>query len=379
MIDVEHRQTLEQFDALEHDWERLFRLRGAQASLSFEWSRALLCNHLASSRDWFVTVLRQDGAVVGLVPMMYARGRVLGVPVVTLQPIQELYRTHGGILLDATDASLITAWLKSLDSSPQRWDLLRVSGLLEDDPLIRTFLSGVLGDAHPRRIRFEQPAFYLPLPSTFQEYLATRSGKFRNYLKRAAKKLESAGVVTFTRLRHIGDFQAQYEELLAIERSSWKHGHGTAISAIAHQSAFYRDLARAALERGRLHLTFLRVDDRPVAYNLGLISNGCYSYLKTSYLESMRSLGVATVGRARLIEQLIVEGANGFDFPGEPYEWEQQWTKDMRWHRSLLVFNSTPKAGLVRVAVRALGIFSRRNVARSVVFQNARSLRAPDP
>jgi len=126
-----------------------------------------------------------------------------------------------------------------------------------------------------------------------------------------------------------------------VEKVSWKHKHGTAISAVAHQRGFYHDMARGALDAGRLHLTFLQLDHLPVSYNLGLVSHGQYHYLKTSFHEAYRSRGVATISRAHLIRILIDEGIKEFDFPGEPYKWEAQWTDKLRWHRSVLVYNKT--------------------------------------
>jgi CelD/BcsL family acetyltransferase involved in cellulose biosynthesis len=273
---------------------------------------------------------------------------------------------------------MLDAWLVALESAPKRWDLLRISRLLEGEELISSISSVGLAGHRRVRLRVEQPAFYLPLPPSYSEYLAARSGKFRNHLRRAAKRLEARGEVTFTRLRDPACFASAFAELLEIERGSWKHAHGTAISAIAHQRGFYEDFARGALARGRLHLTFLRINGRAVAYNLGLVLNDCYYYLKTSYIESLRSQGIATVGRAKLIEQLIADCVRTFDFPGEPYEWEQQWTTDLRWHRSLLVFNRTLLGTFLWAVITARGIFRGRKDERRVVFHDPRALRAPE-
>jgi hypothetical protein len=79
----------------------------------------------------------------------------------------------------------------------------------------------------------------------------------------------------------------------------------------------------------------------PVAHNYGYVAGGTYSYLKTSCDERVKSLGVATYLRARLVEELITRGISRLDFPAEPYEWERHWTSEMRWHKTLVVFNST--------------------------------------
>lgn len=363
-------------DHLRADWDRLYRGSGREPSVSYEWSRAILHNHLAGRADWFVVVLRRAGEVAGIVPMMTSRDRLLGRPVTTLQPIQEKYNTHSDLLLADDGPELVGAWLDALAGLRGEWDLLQLSRVLEHGALA-TALSGELTRRRAScRWRLERPSFHLPLPADYAAYLGQRSGKLRNYLKRAEKKLAAEGRVEFARVKPADDFAAAYEDLLAIERDSWKHEHGTAISAIAHQEGFYRDLAEAALASGMLHLTFLRLGGAPIAYNLGLVAGRWYFYLKTSYRTQYRAHGAASVGRARLIEQLIAEGCTALDFPGEPYEWEQQWTDDVRWHRSLLLFNGTLAGRALGLLVSARDALRPKKEDRRIVFSDARALRA---
>jgi CelD/BcsL family acetyltransferase involved in cellulose biosynthesis len=159
------------------------------------------------------------------------------------------------------------------------------------------------------------------------------------------------------------DFDAAYNAVLEIERSSWKHEHGTAITAVSHQSGFYRDLCRGALSSGRLHLQWLTLDGKPVAYNLGYVRNASYHYLKTSYDAKFRQLSPATYLRARLIASLIERGVRHFDFPGEPYEWEAQWTDSIRWRKVITVYRRTLRGRMLALLDR---LRHRRSRARTV-------------
>jgi CelD/BcsL family acetyltransferase involved in cellulose biosynthesis len=365
-------------EALRGDWDRLYRGSGREPSVSFEWSRAILQNHLAGREDWFIVVLRRAGQVAGIVPMMTSRERLLGRSVVTLQPIQEKYNTHSDLLFADDGADLVRGWLDAIGGRRVEWDLLQMSRVLEHGALATALSSELARRRASHRWRLERPSFHLPLPATYREYLANRSGKLRNYLKRAEKKLAADGSVEFSRVRAAGPFGPAYDELLAIERDSWKHDHGTAISAIAHQEGFYRDLSEAALASGMLHLTFLRLAGVPIAYNLGLVVDRCYFYLKTSYRQQYRAHGAASIGRARLVEQLIGEGCTALDFPGEPYEWEQQWTDDVRWHHSLMIFNTTLAGRALALIVHARDLLRPRKDERRIVFSDARALKAEE-
>jgi CelD/BcsL family acetyltransferase involved in cellulose biosynthesis len=378
MIQAEILRPPLALDDLRAAWDALYARSGREPSLSFAWSRAILRNHLAGRDDWFIVVLRRAGRIAGLVPMLTSRERLLGRPVTILQPIQEKYNTHSDLLFEDDGAELVGAWLDAIRSRQVAWDLLRMSRLLEHG----AFAASLAGELERRRARcrwrLERPSFHLPLPATYDGYLAQRSGKLRNYLKRAEKKLAAEGAVTFTRVRPDAPIADAYADLLAVERDSWKHGHGTAISTVAHQEGFYRELAETAQPSGMLHLTFLRLDGVAIAYNLGLVSAAGYAYLKTSYRHAYRAYGAASIGRARLIEQLVAEGAPALDFPGEPYEWEQQWTDDVRWHRSLLLFNRTLAGQAIALMLGARQWLRPVPEDRRLVFVDARALRAED-
>lgn len=378
VIEIEIRRPPLSIDDLRDDWDALYRRSRREPSVSFEWSRALIRSRAADRRA-FLVVLRRAGQVVGLVPMMKERERLCGRSVTVLQPMEDKYATHSDLLIEDDDGELIGAWLDAIASpAAGSWDVLQLSRLLEDQRLVGALRTALARRRAGHRWRLEPPSFYLPLPDSYQAYLAGRSGKLRNYLKRAEKKLAAEGEVTFSRVPAGGRLDHAYDELLDIERESWKQERGTAISAAGLLEGFYRDLVETAGQAGTLHLTFLRVAGVAVAYNLGLVSDGSYFYSKTSYRQSFRRQGAASVGRARLIEQLIAEGCTALDFPGEPYEWEQQWTDSVRWHQSLLMFNRTLIGRAIGLTVKARDFFQPPSQERRIVFSAGRGVSGDD-
>jgi CelD/BcsL family acetyltransferase involved in cellulose biosynthesis len=373
VIETEIRRAPFSLDDLKGDWDALYGRSGREPSISFEWSRALVRSR-AADRRCFLVILRRAGQVVGLVPMMKERERLFGRPVTVLQPMEDKYATHSDLLLEGDDPELVGAWLDAIARpAAGKWDVLQLSRLLEERQLVGVLRSELTRRRASHRWRLEPPSFYLPLPDTYQAYLASRSGKLRNYLKRAEKKLAAEGVVTFTRVQPGDSLDRAYEELLEIERDSWKHERGTSISTAKNQEGFYRDLVEAAGQAGTLHLTFLRLGGVAIAHNLGLVSDGHYFYSKTSYRHAYRPQGAASIGRARLIELLIAEGCTALDFPGEPYEWEQQWTDTVRWHQSLLMFNRTLIGRAVGLTNRVRDYFQPPSQERKIVFSEGRA------
>jgi CelD/BcsL family acetyltransferase involved in cellulose biosynthesis len=365
------RAMLNQF---KEDWDRLIDHGNIQPSASFEWTAALMESHVQTSDDIASIILKRRGAVVGIVPLVLRPMKQLGQTFIRAFPVSELSNTHSDLLIEEVSAPVLTAFVDALYSLDLRWDVFNMTRLLGEQPLGELWC-GIL---RQRRKTFEfteeQPSFFLTLDRTFEGYLQRRSGSFRNALKRTERKLMSHGRLE---IRNQSDFPGigeAYQALLSIEQRSWKQAHGTSIAAVSRQTVFYRHLCERAFQRNWLHLGFLYLDDRPVAYNLGLILKDTYFYLKTSYDYAERPLSPSTFLRAKLVEELIGRGVKQFDFPAEPYEWERQWTDEMRWHRSLTLFAPSVK-GFAYGVYRKAKTLARQNDSHQVAYVNPRDVK----
>ena len=376
-IETEIISNVTSLDFWKDDWEALFAQGEQEPSVSYEWTSALLRNHIRPGDRVYLLIFSMDNRKIGFLPLIASQSRFLGQNLISLSPLSERYDTHTDILFHGEFQDCLAALLQTLRSTAIRWDIFRMGRLLEHQPLLENLETQLQSNKYLRRIQYEPPSFYLTLPESMNSYLARRSGKFRNYLRRAEKKIGALGVVHFDVIANQVNLEFAYEQMLTIERNSWKHEHGTAISAISHQTAFYHALCLGAAAVARLHLSFLYLDDQPVAYNLGYLHNRRYYYLKTSYDEKYRAVGVATFARARLIETLIGQGVQSLDFPGEPYEWEQQWTEELRWHKSIALFNSNFPARIFYVLSKLRRALKKQPEGKVLEFCDARALQPP--
>lgn len=327
-------------DGLRDEWRALYDATPAEPSLSFEWTRALATTQVRDGDTTALVQIRRDGCLAGVVPLLGRAPRVFGVRHRVLRPLSELKNTHSDLLLAHGDSAIVEAFLGALQRLGLPWDSLRLSKLVQGTPLTAKLEAGAgrLGFL-PRR-RYRKPFYWLALPSTFDEYWASRSAKFRNHARRAEKKLRAAGKVREVHITTPEEFDAGYDALVQIERASWKDTHGTSMAASDRQAALYRAWGTTA-PPGHVSLQLLLLDEEPIAHNLGCVKNGIYYYLKTSYAANRRPLSPATFLRLSLIRQLIERGVREVDFCGPPYEWEQQWTDTYRWHEVLSVYAPT--------------------------------------
>ena len=360
--------------ALRDQWRELFHSRAHEPSTSFEWTIAMARNHVRPSDRCVLIKLYRDGRLHGLVPLVVRSVPLLGQPVTMLAPLSEEYNTHSDLLLRSIDAGTMSAFLRALFELEIPWDYFRMARLLEEGETAAGLRAAVATGGRAHQEWEGIAAYVLTMPPSYEHYLTARSAKFRNHLKRSERKLAEAGAVAAVEVGGAVGVEAGLDALMQVERASWKHTHGSAISAIDHQSAFYRDFCLGAHAEGNLHLQWLTIDERPIAYNLGYLQGDRYHYLKTSYDQTLRALSPSTMLRARLLEGLIRQGVRFFDFPGEPYEWEAQWTDTARWRQVLTIYGGTFRGHLLHLADR---VRHRSRAERMVRHVDPRASRPP--
>lgn len=341
----------EGIESLREEWQALYQRHGEELSLSYAWSHAIASNYAAPGDDVRTIALRRGDTVVGILPLITRAARRAFRHVT---PLAEEYNTHSDWLVAEPSPEIADAFVLGLAASGIDWDRYRMSRVLEHNALLPHFLAAL----RHRRIRYllrtEPPSYVLRLPDGYSAYLAARSAKFRNHLKRVEKKIlaRRADVTVLVPRQSTVGVAEVFDRILAIEHASWKHAHGWAMSSESATTAFWRQVCESIWAEGRAHVQFLAIDGRPAAYNLGYVVGDTYAYLKTTFASEFREMGAATFLRARLIEDLIARGIRLVDFPGEPYEWERQWTTDVRGHVMLTAYSGTIRSRMLEVLER---------------------------
>lgn len=327
-------------------WDELFNSREFEASLSLDWTEALVKTHLEGAR-YFLIVLRDSTGILGIVPLCIREIKKHGLSLSTLIPISEYFNTHSDLLLSNSSEELTEVLLRALSNLNYRWDVFRMNRFVETSPVLNQIACNLKnGAAFNFEIRRAEPSFFIQLGNSYNDYLEKKSSNFRYKLKNVAKKMHATGDVAFSSTRDFRDFSEAYDIILSIERNSWKHKHGTAITSSEKQREFYRVLGQSAFNKGWLRLCILSLNHEPIAFEMGLVKGKKYYGVHGSYDEKFKKENPGTMLLARFIEDLIRDGIEEYDWFGEPFEFQSRWTDKFRWHKSLLIYNNTLKARL---------------------------------
>jgi len=262
-----------------------------------------------------VAVFENDDRLVGLAPFFVNPGRrvdyrLLGAGIThRLSPLAAPGR-------EREIAALVGRTLA--DSSP-RPDLIAFEGIDATSPWPQIFVESWPGRFKPWRYSAStHPAPVLELEGSFEEWLASRSRKLREELRRTSRHLESNdGTILMAQ----GDVAVReaLEAFIRLYASRWERnrsGFGQEIEEMLI------DATRSLAARGEIDIWTLRADGQIRGVNIVLTAGGELMGFRSAFDPRLSKLGPGLLMLRTVIEEAFASGARRLDLGvgAEPYK-----------------------------------------------------------
>jgi CelD/BcsL family acetyltransferase involved in cellulose biosynthesis len=192
---------------------------------------------------------------------------------------------------------------------------------------------------------------YVAIEGDWEGYRKWRLGKgLRKEVGRHRRRLEERGELEVS-FDDGGDALGErLDEGFRIEGSGWKRG--SAIAARPETDRFYREVASWARGRGWLSLAFLRLDGRPLAFDLRLECAGVVYVLKGGFDREYGRFGPGTLLTHDSIERAFATGASSYELLGQADAYKLRWTDATRERVRVQAFSRSPAGRLSHLAWR---------------------------
>jgi CelD/BcsL family acetyltransferase involved in cellulose biosynthesis len=283
--------------------------------------------HFAHADSIRVLTAKVGQCVVGLLPV-YIRTIDPGLQQIEIIGTSPIPSANDG-LVDRTDLII----------DGGRWDIGEqlVRRLLEAISPRTTILfryvpeSGPLASITPRTCRILQRrafwriasrSLYTKLPSTWEEFTASKSAKWRKRLKDRLNLLSRSGTVHAEIYTGPSYHQSLLDDVFTVDSRSWKAEQGTSHLPKGPRRDFIHNLFDDLCRTRQASIALLRINGRPVAYELNLTQqNRVYAYLK-AYDKEFKQVGPGTFLTHFVMRDAITRGAAEYDQlrGDEPYK-----------------------------------------------------------
>lgn len=266
--------------ALREEWAALAVRASEPNAFAEAWFVTAGIDRLADDSDLRIAEVRRDGRLIGLLPLTIAPayGRL---PVRNVQNWLHYHSFLGTPLLQAGEEQAFwSALLAALDAAPWAKAFLHINGLVEDGPVHRGLVAAARAIDRPCDIVLRSERALLESALSPQDYYEqTVRKKKRKELKRLQARLAELGTVATHHLGAAGEIGAWCDAFLALERSGWKGGAGSALGCRPETEAFFRDAVAGAFAAGRLDFLRMDLDGRPLAMLVNFITPpGSFSF-----------------------------------------------------------------------------------------------------
>jgi CelD/BcsL family acetyltransferase involved in cellulose biosynthesis len=337
--------------------------------------------------DWLRLWLRTYGADQGLlVGLAHHEGELIGIApfyrthekVTVVGPVLRSIRLLGDGLLCPDHLVLPVAPGKEdlfgqalaaeLLARANEWDRIELRDLLADHPAWRSFEAALrVACSLELVVRERTHCPYLPLPSTYEQYLAGCGSKTRGTIRYRTQRVEKAFAIEVKRPTTMAQVDAFMERLEVLHAGAWKRRDRPGVFADPRFQLFHRLHARRAFRTGRLWLLAMCADGREVAISLGFVSGGVVQGYQLGHDTELSEYGIGAQMVVRCIQQAIEDGARELDFLRGSGAYKLKLAKRERRGHDLIVHRDTVADRTARTAEdtrRRIGVLLRETLGR---------------
>ena len=273
--DISVVSTDAQLNELEGEWNILLQESQATVFQSFEWISACW-KYFHGRSTLHCLAFRSDGRLVGLAPLCRRRVRLFFRVCTVLEFIG---RPHGDyndfIALPGYERAVVRAFVHHFASGEAHADALDLDEIPTTSPL-KLYLAEEAQMAHLDLVVQPGPVCpYIPLPASFEEFLAALGPNTRYNYRRKWSKLSDSHKTAERFLHEPGeDLNGGITSFMRIHSDRWKGlGFPSVFDKPVHRS-FISEVSHRFAVRDWLRLYLLEVDGIDVAASLEFAHHG---------------------------------------------------------------------------------------------------------
>ena len=300
-----------------------------------------------ANRDLHIVVVRDEGRIIAIAPLMRETAVAYGLPVRRLALLANDHTPRTDfVIADKPDEAYRAIW-NVLFRDIDQWDVLQLTQLLRTSTTVATMSQFAAAEGLPIGTWKSSDSPYLELTGTWDSYWASLSSKFRSNVRNRLSRLKQVGEPALEVLVDRSDIAAACDDAWRLEASGWKDQEGTSICSDAAVRKFYTLLAERAAASGWLRLVFLTVGGRRIAVSYGAIYDDRLFLFKTGYDREFHTCSPFKLLTYLAAQEGFARGLREIDFLGDTEPWKQEWTPASRGHDWLFIFSNSRRARLL--------------------------------
>jgi CelD/BcsL family acetyltransferase involved in cellulose biosynthesis len=220
----------------------------------------------------------------------------------------------------------LAAWLIEHASYREHaWDVLKLDGVAASDRGLAAFIELLSAAGCAQHRSCDPSCWRLPLPSTWEAFLACASKNRRKNIRRLQRQVTETPGLKVHRAQNAVEFETGMRVLTDLHQRRQASQGKPGCFASAAFDGFLRESGERLLQRGMLELWWLEIEGRPIASEIDLVDGDTvYGYqggVDPQALDQSPGNLLLTV----ILQQAIESGRRAYDFLRGDELYKQHW------------------------------------------------------
>ena len=339
--------NLDGFSELASDWTHLLeRSESREVFLSHEWLYHWTKQYLGVNRLWILVFVDQRERVCAIAPFYIRRVRrnlVCRYREIAFLGSEGVGSSYLDIIVERQykQAVMLRLYDFLFQEAVQEWDVLTLEEVPTGSLTIDTLVDRFEEAGKVIQTMSSSGCSIIRLPRSCAEYRRTLSANSRYNLQRKNKVLQRLGAVSYRHIEKGSELADGFDSFVRLHEKRWvSNGTGGGAFHRAGFRLFHQDIVRVFAEKGWLTLSFLTLDDQPIAGIYGFVYGGTYYFYLPGFdpdLAPHASPGMLLL--AHRIEEAIEEGYRLFDLLQGEARYKTSWANGTRHSLTLRAYN----------------------------------------
>ncbi len=294
-----------------------------------------------SGKHLHVLVIRREGEITGLAPLILRRAFQAGVRLKIIEflggcPLGD----YNDLILAGDAAGQVEAVLAYFADQQQAWDLIQLRDVPPVSNTPQYLEQAIAHQGLLYRTKADERCPYLPIKTDWNGYLRTRSAETRYAFRKKARQfagLAGEGLCMRVIDRPRGD-PGLLGEMVALEKRKQVRGAKT-LYILSESRAFFESLLQAVGPVGGAYVAVMEKKDKLVAYELGFRCGGKLWLYSKAYDAAYARYSPGNLLMAAVFDYGFSQGCLEYDFLGGEDPYKARLTKDFRQNMRFEIWN----------------------------------------
>lgn len=334
-----------QFINLKDAWESiLFKSQQPSITQTWEWMKTWW-DVYGEERDLMVVCGRKNDKLVGIAPFSRRKQftkyfKILNFK--TLNLIGSGNTTARGVVSDYLDFIIeqgfedvfVNGFFRFI-SIKNIWDEILLENISINSPLPEKCNKYAAKNNLKYSIINKNPCALIKLPDSWDDFLKTLSSSMRYKINRGRRELKKVGG-NYREVNSEAELPEAFKQLERLHQNRWQSKGELGSFSSPEWKKFHKQLMELLLPKGMLKLSFLEINNKPVAANYNFLFNKKIHFFQSGVIpHENKHIRVGLLLHSFCIEEAINEGCTEYDFlsigtsgPGYKSMWENHF-RDM--------------------------------------------------